>query len=251
VSLHRFFARGGLDGSPVVSPADLHHLRDVLRLRAGDEVVLSDGGGQQAIARIEAVTARDVAFVLVRELPSAFAPHVVLVQGLSRGPRMDLVVEKATELGVTRIAPLVTARSVVKLEGPAMAGRVARWRKVAEAAAKQSRRPTLPRIDDIVDFGDVAGTFAGLDHVLVPWEETTGEGVGEALTRLGATSASSAGVVVGPEGGLEPSEVARLAALGAVPVTLGGTILRTETAGIVAVALVAYELGGLGGARRG
>lgn len=249
MSPHRFFTTGPLEDA-CLSAADLHHLRDVLRLIPGEEIVLADGAGRQALARIASVSVDGAAFELVRDLPVAFIPNVTLLQGLSRGPKMDLLVQKATEVGVTRIVPVVCARSFVRLSDAAASGRASRWRRIAAEAAKQSQRSVVPRVDDPVSLTEAPDLLAEFDHVLVPWEDASGEGIGEALGRLGAGSSGAVGVVVGPEGGLEDAEVTRLTELGAVSVTLGGTVLRTETAGIVAVALVSYELGGLGGARR-
>jgi 16S rRNA (uracil1498-N3)-methyltransferase len=225
-------------------------MRDVLRLKASDEVAVSDGAGRQVVARIAKLTSKEAVLDVVREMPVPFVPDVTLVQGVCRGPKMDLLVEKTTELGVARIVPVVTKRCVVKLDKRGREDKASRWRKIAESASKQSQRATLPAIDEVGSLSALTKVLSGFDHVLVPWEEEHGEGIGEALSRLGATSASSVAVVIGPEGGLEAGEVEHLAALGAAPVTLGDTILRTETAGIVAVALLSYELGGLGGARR-
>jgi 16S rRNA (uracil1498-N3)-methyltransferase len=130
--------------------------------------------------------------------------------------------------------------------------RTERWRRIAEEAAKQSQRSDVPQIRETLTIGGLA-TEAGLfDVVLVPWEETSsgGLGVGAALDAAGATAETSVLVVIGPEGGLTESEVATLEAAGGVAVSLGDTVLRTETAAVVALTLVAYELGALGGRAR-
>jgi 16S rRNA (uracil1498-N3)-methyltransferase len=251
VSLHRFFVEQALgDDTVVVTGDDLHHLRDVLRLAPGDEIAVAGRDGRQGVARLTHVGRDEAVAEVLRELPTAFDPDVTLIQGLSRGPKMDLVMQKVTEVGVRRIAPVVMRRSVVKLDPGERAGRADRWRKIVAEAAKQSQRATLPEVDEPVESARIADALAGLDVVLVPWEESAGCGIGDALRQAGATAASRVGVVIGPEGGMEAAEVERLVELGAVPVTLGPTILRTETAAIVAVALVSYELGGLGGAAR-
>jgi 16S rRNA (uracil1498-N3)-methyltransferase len=251
MALHRFFVAESLAGVTVsITDADLHHLRDVLRLVAGDEIAVADPGGAQGVARLVEVGRDEATAEVVRELPDIFEPDVTLIQGLSRGPKMDLVMQKVTEIGIRRITPVVMKRSIVKLDPVERWERADRWRKIVAEAAKQAQRATLPKVDEPVDFSKLPDLLAGLDVVLVPWEETARTGIGEALAAAGATSASRVGVVIGPEGGMEASEVDTLASLGAVPVTLGPTILRTETAGIVAVALASFELGGLGGRRR-
>jgi 16S rRNA (uracil1498-N3)-methyltransferase len=250
VALHRFFVGGSLaQGEACVTGADLHHLRDVLRLKAGDEIAVADGDAKQAVARLTDVGADEARAEVVHALPDIFQPDVTLIQGLSRGPKMDLVMQKVTEIGIARITPVVMRRSIVKLDPVERWERADRWRKIVAEAAKQSQRATLPKIDEPVEFARLEDIVGELDIVLVPWEESAHTGIGEALRAAGATSTSSVGVVIGPEGGMEAAEVEALVALGAVPVTLGPTILRTETAGIVAVALASYELGGLGGAR--
>jgi 16S rRNA (uracil1498-N3)-methyltransferase len=253
VAFHRFFVETPVSaGRAVVTGSDLHHLRDVLRLQPGEEVAVADGSGAQAVARIVAVGPDEASLEVVRALPSAALPDVTLVQGLSRGPKMDLVVEKTTELGVARIVPVVMRRSVVRIDGAEGGRKAGRWRRVAEAAAKQSQRPSVPTVDEPLPFEALRGVLEAFDVVLVPWEVTapSGPGIGGALRAAGASAGSSVAVVVGPEGGMDPAEVETLALLGAVPVSLGATILRTETAAVVAVALTAYELGGLGGAQR-
>lgn len=251
MSLHRFFVDGALaEGTVRITGSDLHHLRDVLRMREGDEIAVADDGAKQAVATLTAVGSAEAIATVSRPLPDIFEPDVTLIQGLSRGPKMDLVMQKVTEIGIRRITPVVMKRSVVRLDPVERWERADRWRKIVAEAAKQSQRATLPKVDEPVEFDQLDHLLHALDVVLVLWEESAHTGIGEALRAAGATSATKVGVVIGPEGGMETAEVDRLVETGAVPVTLGPTILRTETAGIVAVALASYELGGLGGARR-
>jgi 16S rRNA (uracil1498-N3)-methyltransferase len=251
VALHRFFVEGALaEGNVRITGSDLHHLRDVLRMREGDEIAVADGVSKQAVATLTAVGPGEALATVSRPLPDIFEPDVTLIQGLSRGPKMDLVMQKVTEIGIRRITPVLMKRSIVKLDPVERWERTDRWRKIVAEAAKQSQRATVPKIDEPIEFSRLDDVLASHDIVLVPWEESAHTGIGEALRAAGATSASSVAVVIGPEGGMESAEVDRLVAGGAVPVTLGPTILRTETAGIVAVALASYELGGLGGAPR-
>lgn len=251
MSLHRFFVTEPVGtGSVRIAGPDLHHLRDVLRLSGGDEIAVADTEGHQAVARLVSVGAEQALAEVVNVLPDMFEPDVTLIQGLSRGPKMDLVMQKVTEIGVRRITPVVMKRSIVKLDPVERWERADRWRKIVAEAAKQSQRATVPTVDEPVDFAKLDEVLDGFDILLVPWEESANTGIGEALRHAEATSASRVAVVIGPEGGMEAGEVDALMSHGAVPVTLGPTILRTETAGIVAVALASYELGGLGGAGR-
>lgn len=246
---HRFFATGPLiDDAPIpLAARDVRHIRDVLRLGPGDAIVVVADGHAHDVVLTEVsqqVSGRAAARWDERPLP-----RVTLVQGISKGERMDQVVRQATELGVARIVPFVAERSVVRLDEQRAAARVDRWRRVAAEAAKQSRRLTVPLVTDVVTSSDLAEVLAGCT-VLVCWEDAEGaQGIGAALASAGVTDDGEVAVVVGPEGGLARDEVMRLTASGARVVSLGATVLRTETAGAVAVALALYERGELGGRR--
>lgn len=253
MSLHRFFLTAPLvsDDLPL-SAADLHHLRDVLRLCAGDEIVLAEPGGRQLRVRLTSLSPEAATAEQLGELPASREPRVVLFQGLPKGPKTDEIVQRAVEVGVEAIQPVVCERTVVRLEGAKAEDRATRWRRIAAEAAKQSQRSFVPRVATPQPLHDAEGDLRSVDVLLVAWEESDGApGIGEALDSAEVTSESRVGLVVGPEGGLTAEEVAWLASLGGVTVSLGDTILRTETAGVVGAALVAYELGGLGGAPRG
>lgn len=262
MSMHRFFTTAALPTAATeswvlaLSPRDFRHLLLVLRLEPGDRVMLADPSGLVTEAVIRDVSAARVTADVGTPTAPAARPRVALAQGLARRERMELVVQKATELGVAEIVPVAFARSVVKLAEDRAGKRTERWRLIAEEAAKQSQRGEIPFVHEPVDLAGLLEVTAVYDVVLVPWEETVGSakpipGIGEALAAAEATPQSSVLIVIGPEGGLEPGEVSALVqAAGAIPVGLGDTILRTETAAIVAVALASYELGGLGGRAR-
>jgi 16S rRNA (uracil1498-N3)-methyltransferase len=246
MALHRFFVTGEAPGAGVLglTDADAHHLRDVLRLSAGDEIVVVDGIGA-AIVRLDATTP-DVTGTCIRRLPARSIPRVTLAPALAKGDKTDTVVRQATELGVARIVPFAAERSVLRLEGAKAEVRAERWRRVAAEAAKQSQRVDVPVIVGPVRVADLPDALVGCT-VLVCWEDASGApGIGEALERAAVSEDGEVAVVVGPEGGLTPGEVALLVEAGALPVSLGATILRTETAAVVAAALALYERGGLG-----
>lgn len=255
MSFHRFFITSPLpssacDGWTVpLRDRDLHHLSHVLRLKSGDRVVLAGPDGREAEATLESVSAAAITANLEAPRERPAGPRVVLAQGLTRRERMELAIQKATEVGVSEVVPVAFARSVVKLDEGRADARIERWQRVAEEAAKQSQRALIPVVRSSTDLTGLLVLAEGFDVVLVPWEEAadSAPGIGEALAAAGATSASSVLVVIGPEGGLEVGEVAALERAGALRVSLGDTILRTETAAVVATSLVLYELGGLGG----
>lgn len=249
---HRFFLTAPYVGERLpLTAEDIHHLRDVLRLHPGETIVAVEPGGRELQMRLTEV-GEDVLGEAIGEIPRDEEPCVVLIQGLPKGPKTDEIVQRAVEIGVAEILPVITERTIVKLDAAKAEDRAARWRKIAREAAKQSQRARVPDVAVPVALRDAEAALRGLDHVLVAWEEAdTACGIGETLSELGATTASRIGIVVGPEGGLAADEVEWLVSLGAVVVSLGHTILRTETAGIVAAALAIYALGGLGGELRG
>jgi len=226
---------------------DAHrYLTRVLRLSAGARVDLFDGRGTEVDAVIIAADAREVTLALGerRSVPPRATPPVTLLQGLPRAERMDLVVQKATELGAARVVPVRTARSAVGQQG-----RPDRWEKIAREAARQSGRADWPELAPVAALADAVTNLAPGGLRVVPWEEAPGA---RPLSGIlgGATAAETppSGVVlmIGPEGGLTEDEVALATGAGFVIATMGPRILRTETAAIVAIALAQAALGGLG-----
>ncbi len=233
---------------------DARHAR-VLRLAPDEHIAVVDADSDYF--ECEIISFND-ALPLVRiarhlEAPEE-GPLVMLCQGLAKGDKMDDVVRHATEVGVSAFVPLACERSVVKLDAKKAASRTERWRSIAKSAAMQAGRHRVPEVAAPATVAECATMLAGATAVLVCWEEAPStcrlaDAVHDALaqTRTPAADARIA-VVVGPEGGLTQKEVDRLLAANphASLVTLGPSILRTETAGVVAPALVIYELGGLG-----
>jgi 16S rRNA (uracil1498-N3)-methyltransferase len=263
VSRHRFFLPRPLpvadDGETIIlplSPADLHHAVGVLRVRSGEELdVVEPGGGVWRVRVAAALRDTVTATVVERVEPDGLGgAEVTLAFGISKGAKNDDIVEGAVEVGAARLLPVVTARSVVKLDAEKRAERGARWRRVASAAAKQSKRAYVPEVDDPVSLADALPLLAAHDVVIVAWEECDSSACGVRMAIAEALAAAAlpegmaprVAVVVGPEGGLSATEVRALEAIGARRATLGSTILRAETAAVVATALVVHELGGLG-----
>lgn len=234
-----------------LSERDVHHIASVLRMREGDEIVAVEFGGEVWAMRLFAVSPQGIVAGRIERLPHTAEPQVVLVQGVGKGDKIDEVVQGAVEVGVAEVQPVLTARSVVKLDAEKRADRGARWRRVAESAAKQSQRSAVPYVADPVPLADALPVIAACDVVLVAYEDAgASPGIRQALADAQAHETTRVAVVVGPEGGFTAEEIATLGEFGGLPVSLGDTILRTETAGVVATALVVHELGGLGNRTR-
>ena len=228
------------DDQVTLEGADAHHAATVLRLRPGAAVTVLDGQGRELVCVAEVVEKRRLTLRVTRTSHPPPPPvEITLYQGLAKGDKLEWVIQKATELGATRIVPLAAARSIAKLEPARVAGKLARWRAIAREAAEQSERATIPEVSAPV-------TLAGLTLppemlALVLAERATGASLPHALP---AAPPRAIALFVGPEGGWDPAELASLASLGAAPVSLGPRILRTETAGLAALAIVmaTYEL---------
>ncbi len=243
-----FVAPERLTGARLVLDGPDHkHVARVLRAQPGDALVLFDGIGGEVDAEIARVGTRDTELTLGarRAAPDATAPvAITLLVAVPRGERMELVVQKTTELGVARIVPVVSGRSVARPEpgGP----RAGRWEKIAREAARQCGRADVPAVDEPTPLATaVAADLPALR--LATWEATRGTSLGAALAAAFGAAERPRGValLVGPEGGLAADEIAAAEAHGFVAVTLGPRILRVETAAIAAVTLVQAAAGGL------
>lgn len=243
--MHRFFIQHSQiqDGRLYVEGADVNHIKNVLRMKPGDQVMASDGEGMQYLCALEAFDRGLAWFRIVdtwkenRELSS----KLCLFQGLPKSDKMELIIQKATELGVYELVPMVTGRTVVRLDEKKAEKKNARWNAIAEAAAKQSGRSRIPRVQEVMTFSEALAYAGDLDVLLIPYEKAEGmEATRQAIE--GIRPGQSVGIFIGPEGGFEEGEVAQAMEKGAAPVTLGRRILRTETAGFVVLSMLLYHL---------
>jgi len=217
------------------------HISRVLRLRVGEQLTLFDGTGGEHSARIDSAGGGTVTVTLLehcaveRESPLM----LTLAQGISRGERMDWVVQKATELGVTRISPLLTERSVVRLDAQQALKKHAHWSAVCVAACEQCGRNRLPELQEPQELpAFLADPQAGATKLLLSPE-------GQLRLQDLPRQAPAITVLIGPEGGLAPAEQAAAIAAGFTPVRLGPRVLRTETAAVAALAIIQREFGDL------
>ncbi|HTG00730.1 MAG TPA: 16S rRNA (uracil(1498)-N(3))-methyltransferase [Nitrospirota bacterium] len=225
----------------VITGEDVRHIALVLRMKAGDELLLCDGRGAEFRVKITAVErARIVTEVTSRSRAEIREPRIALFQGLPKSDKMDLIVQKATELGVSFIVPLITERTIVKIRDEEK--RVGRWQKIAREAAMQSSRLDIPRVEPVTGFKDFLRTLNSEPRtlLLLPWEEG-GAPIRDVLT--GNADARYVSLFIGPEGGFSSAEVSAAGVSGFHIVSLGPNILRTETAAIAALAIIGYEFG--------
>ena len=228
--------------------ADVRHAVAVLRVRAGEELDIAEPGGRVWRVRVVSAESDAVFAERVGEVAAVLEPRVTLVFGVLKGAKNDDIVQGAVEVGVAELWPVLTARSVVRLDAEKCLARGERLRRVATAAAKQSKRASIPFVADPRDFSAALPLLGDFDLVLVAWEEAGRGGIRDAIATAALSADARVAVVVGPEGGLTAEEVASLVRACAIACTLGATILRAETAGVLATALVIHELGGLGNA---
>jgi len=228
-----------------LSAEETRHLTRVLRLGVGEVVEALDGAGTMLTVRIERVDRRGAqAVVLARAPHRTESPlRLTLAQGMAKGDKLEGIIRMATELGATTIVPLGTARTVLTIERGGGASRLARWRRVAQEAAKQSGRSVVPDVTPPQTLEAWLAAREATDVLVCLWEGAEAP----LVSRLPKPPVTHATLVVGPEGGLEPGEAQALEKAGAILGNLGSRILRTETAGPVGLALLQERYGDLGG----
>jgi len=219
---------------------ELHHARDVMRLVKGDAIVVFDGSGKEYHGIIEGVGKQEMAVAINKTVERRGAgARLTLVQALPKSDKMDLIVEKATELGVDRIIPVITERSVVRADEKKAVSKVSRWRKISLVASKQCGRTKMPEICDIISFGGSLEKVRDSELKIIPCLYEEAVGFKEALS---GKKPGSAVIFIGPEGDFTTKEVDAAKGTGFVPVSLGDEILRSETAAICALSILNYEL---------
>jgi len=241
----RFFVNRdnvGVGSIIIDDPGDVHHIRDVLRMKTGDEIVVSDSDTWEYRCSISAVGRTSVDAGILDKQKFAGEPDVriTLFQGMPKKDKLELIVQKATELGAAEIVPVFTGRTVVARREN-FGKKIERLEKIALSAAKQCGRGKAPRIDPGMDLKEMPEVLKRFQVIIFPYENEDSRTIKEALRGIGRKPDEMA-VIIGPEGGFAEEEALLLKNAGAESVTLGNTILRTETAGIAALAMCMYEL---------
>lgn len=231
-----------VQGDFLVIREDAHHILHVLRKEQGDRITVCDGQGQDYACEIFSAAAGEIKCRILKRYPCQAEPAVAITifQGLPKAEKMEWILQKGVEIGVCGFVPVMTERSVVKLEQKKAEGKRMRWSKIAESAAKQSGRGVLPQVYPVASLKESIKTFDNYDLVLVLYEETKDQSLKKILRGMKERPQKIA-VWIGPEGGWAPEEIETLQKAGAVTAGLGPRILRTETAGMAAAALILYE----------
>ena len=244
--MHRFFVEEPAMGenSITITGGDVNHIKNVLRMSVGDKICVINGqNNKEYYCEITAVgnDAVDTRICEIRESDQELGNEVVLFQGLPKSDKMERIIQKAGELGVHTIVPVSTDRTVVKLDAKKEANKRKRWMSISESAAKQSGRLRIPEVTPVVSYREALEMAKKMDVRLIPYELAEGmEKTRELMSSI--QPGQSVAVFIGPEGGFESSEIEKAMEIGAWPITLGKRILRTETAGLVTLAMLVYNL---------
>lgn len=243
--MHHFFVESSQiqKNTITIEGPDLNHMKNVLRIKPGEKVEISDGSSIRYICELDEYE-QDQAKLRICdteeddvELPS----RIYLFQGLPKADKMELIIQKAVELGAYEVIPVVTKRAVVKLDEKKAAKKIARWSAIAEGAAKQSGRNRIPQIHDVMTFAEALKFAQEMDVRLIPYEKAEGMSTMKSAVDQ-VRPGQSIGVFIGPEGGFEEAEIERAMDEKIIPVSLGKRILRTETAGLTILSILMYHL---------
>lgn len=243
--MHHFFAEPSQihDGRVTIVGTDVNHMKNVLRMKAGEQAEISDGDGLRYHCVLENFAEETIVFRIedveadAEELPS----KIYLFQGLPKSDKMELIIQKAVELGAYEVIPVATKRAVVKLDEKKSVKKVQRWNAIAEGAAKQSGRSIIPKVHEVLTFSEALTYAQTLDVRLIPYEKANGmQATRQAVESI--RPGQSVGIFIGPEGGFEEAEVEQAEAIGVLPISLGKRILRTETAGLAVLSILMYRM---------
>ncbi|MFJ5964815.1 16S rRNA (uracil(1498)-N(3))-methyltransferase [Bacillus sp. NPDC093026] len=232
-------------GTIVITGEDVHHLSNVMRMKSGQEILCLTTDGFEAISTIDTITKEEVICLLHgwtnqnRELPI----QVTVASGLPKGDKLELIIQKGTELGANSFVPFQAARSITKLDQKKLQKKRARWEKIAKEAAEQSYRNVVPVVHPVFTFKELIQMVGEFDKCVVAYEESSKEGEQSRFSSLlqEMKSGQTLLLIFGPEGGLAEKEIEELETIGAVICGLGPRILRTETAPLYALSAISYQ----------
>jgi 16S rRNA (uracil1498-N3)-methyltransferase len=244
--MHHFFVDPDhiVGNNVIITGSDVNHIKNVLRMKENDEVLISDGNGKDYYCTLDSITNDKITARILDteyegcELTSKF----YLFQGMPKADKMELIIQKAVELGVYEIIPVMTKRTVVKLEDKKKElKKVERWQSIAASAAKQSGRGFIPTVTETKSLKEALSYAKNIDCKLIPYENA--EGMKKTKEIIGSINANhSVGIFIGPEGGFEESEIELASLSGFEPISLGRRILRTETAGLAILSMIMLQM---------
>lgn len=248
--MHRFYVSdvSEADKSVHIYGEDVNHIKNVLRLKNGDEITVGDGSGRDYTCVISDLNDECVVADIVDICDNAaeLPVDIYLFQGLPKADKMEFIIEKAVEIGAKAIIPVMMERTVVKLDEKKKPRKLERYNLIAESASKQSRRGIIPEVKNFMTMKEAINMASELDMIIVPYESAKGMEYSLEVFKEAATKAKSAAIFIGPEGGFADKEIEALKEAGAKIVSLGHRILRTETAGLTSLSILSFmiETGG-------
>lgn len=248
--MHRFFTDSNqidiANKTVFITGSDFNHIKNVLRMKEGEEIsVMVPGSENEYRCEVDSYTDDSVRLTIrfIKESNVELPCEIVLYQALPKADKMELIITKSVELGVSKIVPVATKRAVVKLDGTKSDKKVARWNAISEAAAKQSKRAIIPRVADVMSMEEAISDCADYEVKIIPYELSDPDLMNRTRDVIGKIApGEKVAVFIGPEGGFTKEEIELATGAGCVPVTLGHRILRTETAGIVVLSWIVYNV---------
>ena len=249
--MYRFFVdRNQINAAgktAVITGSDRNHIKNVLRMKEGEEISLMVSGDENEYrCSVSRYTddAVELKLLFIKESNVELPCEIVLYQALPKADKMELIITKSVELGVSRIVPVASRRSVVRLEGDRQDKKIARWNTISETAAKQSKRAVIPPVSPVMTVEEMLNDCKKYDHKIIPYELADHDAMNDTRKIIESIRpGSKVAVFIGPEGGFEEDEVMRAVDAGFTPITLGHRILRTETAPLVVLSWISYNIG--------
>lgn len=243
--MHHFFVtpQAVSDTHITITGPDVNHMKNVLRMKPGEEVLISDGEGKDYCCEIDTLSEEEIVVRITDDSyeGTELSCEFYLFQGLPKNDKMEMIIQKAVELGVKEVIPVATKRAVVKLDEKKAGKKIERWQAISESAAKQSRRGVIPKVQKVMTFKEALAYAQELDMNLIPYENFKGmQETKEALANI--QEGMKVGIFIGPEGGFDEGEVELAMEKMVQPISLGRRILRTETAGMAILAVLMFQM---------
>ena len=246
--MRKFFVKSNQinDNEIIILGEDVNHIKNVLRLAIGEKIKICDKDNSiNYVSQIDEITNQEVKCSIIEEVDGEAEGNVELhiYQGLPKADKMELILQKGTELGVSKFIPVALKRCIVKLDGKDVVKKIERWQKITEVASKQSGRDLVPEVSNIESINDICSKINDYDLVMLAYELEENNYIKSELLKLKGTKDNyKIAIVIGPEGGIDEKEAEKLKEAGAKIVSLGKRILRTETVALQVSSIVMYEL---------